>query len=124
MKPAQDRRKDMRAIFSLEDKITAVLSIPGYQGKMITVYIINLGIGGMQFTPDSNDDIQIKKGDRLVLLQIKTGLNSQFLLNVDAEVRWILNPPMLEHMGIGCAFMNIPESSLKQITKVVDDWSK
>lgn len=123
MKSAQDRRKNVRAIFSLEDKITAVLSIPGYQGKMITVYIINLGIGGMQFTPDSNDDIQIKKGDRLVLLQIKTGVNSQFLLNVDAEVRWILNPPMLEHMGIGCAFMNIPESSLKQITKVVDDWS-
>jgi hypothetical protein len=55
-------------------------------------------------------------------MQIKTAVNSQILLNIDAEVKWILNPPMLEHIGIGCEFSNIPESSLEQITKVVESW--
>jgi c-di-GMP-binding flagellar brake protein YcgR len=123
MESKKNRRKFDRAIFSLEDKITAVVSIQGHQGKTITVYILNLGLGGMQFTPNS-DDLQLQKGDRLVLMQIKTSMNTQFLLNIDAEVRWILNPPMLEHIGIGCAFINIPESSLEQITQVVDNWSK
>lgn len=120
MESVQERRKFDRAIFSLEDKITAILSLPGYQGRTITVYILNLGTGGMQFTPDANGEIWLKKGDRLVVMQIKTSVNSQFLLNIDAEVKWILNPPMLEHIGIGCAFLNIPESSLEQITKVMD----
>ena len=123
MESEQDRRKFERAIFLLEDKITAVLSIPGHQGVTSTVYILNLSLGGMQFTPNSDDVLHLKKGDRLVLMQIQTAGNSQFLLNIDAEVKWILNPPMLEHIGIGCSFLNIPESSLEQIKKVVANWS-
>jgi len=124
MDSAQERRQFDRALFSFEDNVTAVLSIPGQQGRTFTVYILNLGLGGMQFTPNSDSEIQLKKGDRLVLMQIKTATNSQILLNIDAEVKWILNPPMLEHIGVGCAFLNIPESSLQQITKVMENWSK
>jgi c-di-GMP-binding flagellar brake protein YcgR len=119
----EDRRRFERAIFSLEDEITGVLSIPEQQGKSITVYVINLSAGGMQFTLNSEVDGKMEKGDRLVLMQIKAPYNLGFLLNIDVEVMWVLNPPMLEHVGVGCAFLNIPESSKKQIEEFVDSWN-
>lgn len=119
----EDRRRFERAIFSLEDEITGVLSIPEQQGKSITVYVINLSAGGMQFTLNSDVDTKIEKGDRLVLMQIKAPYNLGFLLNIDVEIMWVLNPPMLEHVGVGCAFLNIPESSKTQIDEFVNSWN-
>jgi c-di-GMP-binding flagellar brake protein YcgR len=120
----EERRRFERAIFSLEDEITGVLSFPEQQSKSVTVYIINLSAGGMQFTLNSDVDPQIEKGDRLVLIQIKAPYNLGFLLNIDVEIMWVLNPAMLEHVGVGCAFLNIPESSREQIDEFVESWNK
>jgi len=123
MQNVEERRKYQRAFFDLDDHVTGIFSLLNNAGKAISTYILNIGMGGIYFTLNSDADLAIKKGDRLVLLQIKASFDLEFLLNIDAEVKWVLNPPMLEHIGVGCEFVNIPESSLDKIKSFVDSWN-
>jgi c-di-GMP-binding flagellar brake protein YcgR len=124
MEDSRERRQYKRAIFSLDDNVIGIFSLLNYERKAISANILNLGMGGIHFTVDAAEDLHIERGDRIVLLQIKASLDLQFLLNVDSEVKWILNPPILEHMGVGCAFVNVPESSLEKIDTFVNSWNK
>lgn len=123
MKPdSSERREFKRALFSIEDGVVGILSVPELQKKPITAYLLNLSVGGMYFTLRTDERNKIKKGDHLVLVQIKGSTSLKFLVNIDAEIRWILNYENFEHVGIGCQFLNIPDSSRDQIGKFVDSW--
>ena len=119
---SSERRQFNRALFTIDDGVIGILSVPELQKAPITAYLLNLSVGGMYFTLRTEEKNKIKEGDHLVLIQIKGSASLKFLVNIDAEIRWILNYENFEHVGIGCKFLNIPESSRKQVGKFVDSW--
>ena len=124
MENYEEKRKFRRAFFTIEDDIIGLFSLASKPDKTVIAYILNLSMGGIYFTLDAAKSSIPKAGDRIVLMQIKAQKSLSFLVNIDAEVKWVLNPPMLKHIGIGCEFINIPESSMKQLDEFVDSWQE
>jgi len=118
----QNRRKYKRALFEFEDKVSGIFSIPGKSERPITAAILNLSRGGIHITVDTKDESKIKPGNILILIQIKGPSPLQYLVNIDTEVKWVLDHEIMEHIGIGCEFVNISQSSLEQIGSFVDTW--
>ena len=120
----QEHRIFRRAIFNLEDNIIGIISIPGVHEKALSTNILNLSEGGIQFTIAKGNAKQIRSGDRLVLLQIKAPATLKFLMNIDAEIKWILTDDIFDHAGAGCQFINISPTSREQIAGFVEAWTE
>lgn len=119
-----ERRKFERAVFTLEDSVIGVLSVPGIHDRSIQTNILNVSEGGIQFTLEAQNKHKIRAGDRIVVLQIKAPATLKFLVNIDAEVKWVLHPDMFELAGAGCQFINISPSSREQIAAFVEAWNE
>ncbi len=117
-----NRRRYRRILFTIEDKINGTFSIPGGESRPISVKILNLGEGGIHFVVNPKDNDKIKTGAKLILLQIEGPDPLRYLVNIDAEVKWVLNHDIMEHVGVGCEFLNISENSRLQIRSFVDSW--
>ena len=117
-----ERRKHNRAVFTLEDGVTGVISIPGEKEKPITAFILNLSSGGAFFHLKPGETFPAEVGDTIVLVKIKGSPVLDFLVNIDADIKWILNPPVFKYVGVGCEFKNVPPSSQDQIRKFVESW--
>ncbi len=120
----EDRRKFKRAIFTLEDGVIAMLGIPGVQERAFKTYILNLSEGGIQFTLDEENIQKIHKGERVIILQIEAPFSLRFLVNIDAEIKWVLPHDIFEHVGAGCEFINITPTSQEQISAFVKSWTE
>jgi hypothetical protein len=118
----QERRRFKRALFTLEDHVIGLFSLARLPDKVLTGYILNLSMGGIYFTLEGSSTILPKVKDKIVLLQIKAPVSLNFLMNVDAETKWVLNTPMLKFIGIGCEFVSLSESGKKQLGNFVDSW--
>ena len=118
----QNRRKHTRAIFSIDDDITGIFSVPGGNNHSFTAHILNLSEGGIQITMNRKDQKKISEKEKIVLLQIKGPDPLRFLVNIDAQVKWMLSHEMLEHVGAGCEFINISQTSCEQIATFVNAW--
>jgi len=119
-----ERRKFERAVFTLEDGVFGILSVPGIHDRSLQASIINISEGGIQFTLEPQNKNKIRAGDRVVVLQIKAPATLKFLVNIDAEVKWVLHPEMFEHAGAGCQFINISPTSREQIAAFVEAWNE
>jgi c-di-GMP-binding flagellar brake protein YcgR len=122
MENYEEKRKYRRALFTIEDDIIGVFSLASKPGKTLIANIFNLSMGGIYFTLNAAKRLIPAAGDRIVLLQIKVQNSQNFILNIDAEVKWVLNPPILKDIGIGCEFIQIPQTSRKQLEDFVEIW--
>ena len=61
-------------------------------------------------------------GDHVILTQVKGIKELEFLTNVEAEIKWILDNPSLEFIGFGCEFLTVPESMQNAIRRFIDAW--
>jgi c-di-GMP-binding flagellar brake protein YcgR len=122
MENHQEKRKFKRAIFTSDDKVIGLFTLARRPEKIITGTVLNLSMGGIYFTIDANRAIIPVNGDQMVLMQIKSPKSLSFLVNIDAQIKWVFNPAMLKFIGVGCEFVNIPELSKKQLNNFVDDW--
>ncbi len=117
-----NRRKYRRAIFTFDDNIKAVFSVPSANAAPIITHILNIGEGGVHFVISPRDTERIQPGVKLVLLQLKGHEPLQYLVNIDAEVKWVLTHNILDHVGAGCEFLNLSDSSRLQIKSFVESW--
>ena len=113
-----ERRRDKRVVFSIDD-ITAVLSEHYDSNVRKHVVLINLSQSGMQFTLKSSDRNPFTPGDRLYLSQIHHKDKCYDNLNIEIEILWILNPPTLRYIGIGCRFLSVSSASQIQLSEVM-----
>ncbi len=120
----EDRRQFKRAIFTLEDNVIGTFSIAGVPDGSVKTNIVNLSEGGLQFTLAADLKHKVKAGDHLVILQINAPANLKFLVNIDAQIKWVLLPEIFEHAGAGCQFINISQTSRQQIASFVQTWIK
>jgi c-di-GMP-binding flagellar brake protein YcgR len=120
----ENRRNFRRALFTMEDDIQGIFSIPDSHLRPITTHILNLSEGGAHFIIDSSDEDHFQPGTKTVLVQIKGPDPLQYLVNVDAEVKWILDHSIMEYVGAGCQFLDISQSSRDQIKSFVEAWTE
>jgi hypothetical protein len=99
----------------------AIFALPGIHKELLAANVMNLGEGGIGLTFDKSENIELKKGDRLILIEIKGAPYLEFMSNIESEIRWVLDNALLEHtIGFGCQFVGIPLSTQEQIRQVVN----
>ena len=116
-----EKRRFNRVPFSYNDNIIGTFIRPGTSKKIIA-HILNLSVQGLYFSLKKNEISDIEEHDKLVLLDIRVPRNDDFILNIEMEIRRILDHPELEHIGFGCNFITFPESSRDQIRRFLEVW--
>ena len=116
----KDKRKNPRIIFSLDDGIVGSLIVPHVHKKPITAYILNLSLGGIYFTLRSDQSKDLNKGDIFSLTEIKQWGSENFVLNIDAEIKWKLDNKEMQYISLGCEFKKIPDTSKQNLVKFME----
>ncbi len=113
----EERRKYPRLNLLVEDGYFGNFEL---KNEKLIAPIINLSAGGLNIALQQPARDKIKEGDTLALLNISGGTNLKFLININAEIRWIkaLNSP--GYVSVGCKFLNLAGPVRQQIIQFVD----
>ena len=93
---SKERRRFKRILLTIDDGITAILIPAARQDKNLTGYILNISQEGMHFSSKIDDSFKINKGDKFILTEIKGPYNFRIILNLDVEIKWVLDSSSLE----------------------------
>lgn len=120
---ANERRRFQRIFFSIEDGIKGIIAFSDHQRGLLVAHIINIGEGGLGLAVSKDKKGKIAKRDQVILTHI-TGIQGlESLINVDAEIKWILENPSLEEFVVfGCEFLDVPEPMRDAIGIFIDSW--
>jgi hypothetical protein len=118
-----EKRRSQRIFFSIEDGVKGILAFSDHQRGLLVAHIINFGEGGLGLAVSKDKKGKIAKGDQIILTHI-TGIQGlESLINVDAEIKWILENPSLEEFVVfGCEFLDLPEPMRDAIGIFIDSW--
>lgn len=105
----KEKRSFPRIFFSIEDGIKGIFAFSDPRRGLLVAYIINIGEGGLglAFSKDKKD--KIARGDQIIITHITGVEGLESLVNVDAQIKWILENPSLEYVLFGCEFLDIAE---------------
>ena len=118
---SEEKRRFNRVPFSYNDNIIGTFVRPGNSQK-INAHILNLSIQGLYFTLEKGEIPDMEENDKLVLLGINGPRSEDYIVNIELEVKRILDHQDLEHFGFGCSFTAFPESSRDQIRRFLEMW--
>jgi hypothetical protein len=119
----KEKRRFQRIFFSIEDGIKGIIAFSDYQRGLLVAHIINIGEGGLGLAVSKDKKDKIVKGDQVILTHV-TGIQGlESLVNVDAEIKWILENPSLEYVLFGCEFLDLPEPMKDAIGIFIDSRS-
>ena len=57
----------------------------------------------------------IQQNDIILLDKVVGNQALDFMTDLELEVKWVLDSELMENLGFGCSFCNIPESSRDRI---------
>jgi hypothetical protein len=116
----KEKRRFQRIFFSIEDGIKGIIAFSDYQRGLLVAHIINIGEGGLGLAVSTDKKDKIAKRDQVILTHV-TGIQGlESLVNVDAEIKWILENPSLEYILFGCEFFDLPEPMKDAIGIFID----
>jgi hypothetical protein len=119
----EEKRKFHRIFFSLVDGIVGTFTFANLLKGTVTAYIINLSEGGVGLViPKEKAEKKIEKGEGLVLTQVSGIQGLEPLMNIETEIKWVLDNPSLEFLGFGCEFLRMPESTHVYLRTFIDSW--
>jgi hypothetical protein len=118
----REKRRFQRIFFSREDGIQGTFTFSDLHKGILTAHIINLSEGGLGLVLNKKEDKKIEKGDGVILTQIRGIRGLEPFMNIEAEIRWILDKPSLEFLGFGCEFLRVPVPLQAQIRACIDTW--
>jgi hypothetical protein len=117
-----ERRRFQRIFFSIEDGIKGIIALSDYQRGLLVAHIINIGEGGVGLAVSKDKKDKIAKGDQVILTHITGMQGLESLVNVDAEIKWLMDDQSLEFVVFGCKFLDIPEPITAAIGTFIDSW--
>jgi c-di-GMP-binding flagellar brake protein YcgR len=120
--PKEERRQSKRVLFTVEDGIVGVFNPPGNGGDPVTANVMDISSGGVKLIFKPILDNKIKEGDRLVLSEIRGSSNSQVVINIDTEVKWITEDELSDNIGLGVEFLNVLEDEREHLDEMVEFW--
>ena len=118
-----ERRRFQRIFFSIEDGIKGIIAFLDYQRGLLVAHIINIGEGGFGLAVSKDKKDKIVKGDQIILTHITGMQGLESLVNVDAEIKWLMDDPSLEFVVFGCKFLDISEPMKDAIGIFIDSRS-
>jgi c-di-GMP-binding flagellar brake protein YcgR len=119
----REKRRLERIFFAIEDGVTGTFIFSDLQTELdlLTANIVNLSEGGVAITLLKDDkEKKIGIGDHLILTQVKGIKELEFLTNVEAEIKWIVDNPSIKFIGFGCEFLDLPETIREKIRAFID----
>jgi len=119
----KERRRFQRIFFSIEDGIKGIIAFLDYQRGLLVAHIINIGEGGLGLAVSKDKKDKIVKGDQIILTHITGMQGLESLVNVDAEIKWLMDDPSLEFVVFGCKFLDISEPMKDAIGIFIDSRS-
>ena len=119
----KERRRCKRIFFSLEEGVKGTFAFSDRQKGILMAQIINVSEDGLGLTISKDDKKRIDKGDHLILSHIIGIKGLEPLLNVEAEIKWILDNPALDCIGIGCEILYPPDVVRRKIRTCIDSFS-
>jgi len=118
----REKRRFQRIFFSIEDGVKGIFAFSDLQRGLLAAHIINISEGGLGLALSKDKKNRIAQGDHVILTHI-TGIQGlESLTNVDAEIKWVLDDPSLEFVGLGCEFLDFPEPMRDAIGMFIDSW--
>ena len=118
----KERRLFKRVFFAKNDGITGTVLIFSSIGKKsapITVNIMNLSAGGAEIFIKREDAGEIKTVERLTLQEINNCNSLEFCVNIEIEIKRILDNPLLDNIVIGCEFHGLSDAIKDRINQFV-----
>jgi len=120
--PKDERRQSKRVLFTVEDGIVGVFNPPGNGGDPVTANVMDISSGGVKLIFKPILENKIKEGDRLVLSEIRGSGNSQVIINIDTEVKWITEDELSDNIGLGVEFLGVLDEEREHIDEMVEFW--
>lgn len=120
--PNEERRQSKRVLFTVEDGIVGVFNPPGNGGEPITANVMDISSGGVKLIFKPILENRIKEGDRLVLSEIRGSGNSQVVINIDSEVKWITEDELSDNIGLGVEFLDVLDDEKEHLDDIVEFW--
>ena len=118
----EEKRKSPRTYFNNGEKIAAAIN--GRGGDPVFVDILNISAGGLQFSQKRHEAIEVKPGDRLVLMALNGLSELQDVEEVSMEVRWVIDQDFLDVVSAGCQFHDMPRRDQDKIQRLVEARAK
>ena len=118
----KERRQSKRVLFTVEDGIVGVFNPPGNGGDPVQANVMDISSGGVKLIFKPILENKIKEGDRLVLSEIRGSGNSQVVINIDSEVKWITKDELSDNIGLGVEFLDVLEDDREHIDEMVEFW--
>ncbi len=117
-----ERRRFERIFFSIEEGVKGILAFSDHQRGLLVTHIINIGEGGLGLAVGKDKKDKIAKKDQVIITHITGVQGLESLVNVDAEIKWMLENPALDYVLFGCEFLDVPEPTRDAIGTFIDSW--
>jgi c-di-GMP-binding flagellar brake protein YcgR len=115
-----EKRKFKRIVFSAKDEVMGVFAFPGFVDDLGSYKIADISAGGLRFILPRDDAFQIAANDALLLREIKGKFQLEFVAGIEIKVKWVMDHEMLEHLMIGCEFVDISPTVQTQLAEFVE----
>ncbi len=118
----KERRRFRRIFFAFEDGITSILAPPGLNENPFTASVMNLGEGGVGLAISRDENQSISEGDQLILIRVKGIRGLDFMINIEMEIKWVIDDKVLAHIAFGCEFLKTPQAIREKIRTFINLW--
>ena len=110
-----EQRKEVRVYFTPEENICGVFVFPDFGHFSFSAHLLDLSLGGVQFSLKREEWKSIKLGSQLVLARLSEEKEVLCDNALPLKVRWVLDHPMVSNVSVGCEFDGLPEDGRKML---------
>jgi len=118
-----NKRKYTRIYFPGEQKIAGIIALPYRRGEDQQVKILNLSEGGLFFIKNKENTDHITVGDTIILKSIHGPGPLNVSQEIDMEIKWVSDDPLLENIGYGVEFIDLPTPAAQLFREVIANFS-
>ncbi len=117
--PENDRRIHTRVFFSPGDGVHGSFDFPTLEISSISANISDLSLGGLFFSINRKDGVNLNPDAPIILTEITTALAFQIKTNIELDIRRIQDFKILDVIGFGCKFKRIPEEDNDKLARFI-----
>ncbi|HIJ90380.1 MAG: PilZ domain-containing protein [Desulfobulbaceae bacterium] len=110
-----EQRKEARVYFSPGENICGVFVFPDFGRFSFSAPVLDLSLGGLQFTLKREEWNSLEIGRQLVLARLSKGDEVVCNKAIPLTVRWVLDHPMVSNISVGCEFDGLSEDGRKML---------
>lgn len=106
-----EHRRYRRVYFQRDQEVTGILARFGLQAEDLRIKVLNLSEGGLFFTVKKTEVGEVKTGERITLHDLRGPESQHISGQISMEIKWVSDDALLENIGFGCEFIDLPRLS-------------